>query len=43
MNADDDGWADDMAERWFEEFETEPGDEPSREDDGIHAMAPRAV
>ena len=32
MNADDDGWADDMAERWFEEGETEPGDEPSRED-----------
>jgi len=32
MTADDDGWADDLAERWFEEFETEPGDEPARED-----------
>jgi hypothetical protein len=32
MNADDDGWADELAERWFEEFETEQGDEPSRED-----------
>ena len=32
MNGDDDGWADDVVERWFEEFETEPGDEPSRED-----------
>jgi len=30
MTADDDGWAD--AERWFAEFETEPGDEPARED-----------
>jgi hypothetical protein len=40
MNADDDGWADDMVERWFEEFETEQGDEPSREDQG--RGAPRA-
>ena len=32
MNVDDDGWADDLAERWFEEFETEQGDEPSRDD-----------
>jgi hypothetical protein len=32
MNADDDGWADDLAERWFEEGELEQGDEPSRED-----------
>ena len=33
MNADDDGWADDLAERWFEEGE-EQADEPSREDQG---------
>ena len=32
MNADDDGWADDMAERWFVEFETDEGVEPSRVD-----------
>jgi hypothetical protein len=32
MNVEDDGWADDLAERWFEEFETEQGDEPSRDD-----------
>ena len=32
MNADDDGWVDEMAERWFAEFEEQAG-EPSREDD----------
>ena len=34
MNADEDGWADDMAERWFEEGDAEQGqgDDPSRED-----------
>jgi hypothetical protein len=34
MNADDDGWADDMIERWFEEGDREQGDEPSRDDQG---------
>ncbi len=33
MNAGDDGgWADEMIERWFEEGETEQGEEPLRED-----------
>ena len=38
MNADDDGWADDLAERWFEEGETEQGDEP-RDDQGAHTRS----
>jgi len=32
MNAGDDGWADEMVERWFEEGDREQGDEPPRED-----------
>ncbi len=36
MNADDDGWADDLIERWFEEFEDQV-DEPSREDQSSRA------
>ena len=38
MDADDDGWADEMTQRWFDEFETEQGqgqgqgDVPSWED-----------
>lgn len=39
MNADDDGWADDMVERWFEEFE-EQSDEPSGEDQSSRARGP---
>jgi len=37
INADDDGWADDMVERWFEEFD-EQGDEPARRTDQIPAL-----
>jgi hypothetical protein len=37
MNSEEDGWADDMVERWFEEFD-EQGDEQSREDQSSRTL-----